>query len=482
MPNVTNVRDIQLPASVSSMNNLQVTSKRTEATGVTQPRKRVLFLTHRVPYPPDRGDRIRAFHILQFLAARYDVSLAAVSDEPVTSEQMQVIESFTQRVSIQKINAKWGKLRGLLSLAIGGAVSPAYFYRPALARTIAAWHREQPFDAVVTFCTGMVRYARAITVAAPLPLRERQGEGRVNDNNHSDHHTEAARPTLPQPLPQRVGSKNPIHIIDLVDVDSAKWAEYANHSKFPMRLIYATEAKRLRAIEAGEHDHFDAIGVVSEAEANIYRSEVGHHRGLTVLRHAVDTQFHQPMPDANSKTIVFIGVLNYKPNVEGIIWFVRHVMPLLREQVPDVKLQIIGRHPSPQVTALSTEANVEVVGSVPDVRDYLRNAVASIAPLQIARGVQTKVLEAMASGRVAVCSKGAAEGIHGNDGEHLLVCDSPVQWAATLTRVITDPALRSRLATQARHRIEDQYRWEKCYEPLEKLINRQDDQPLRKAA
>ena len=475
MPNVTNVRDIPPPASTKRMNNLQVTSKRTGATTAALPRQRVLFLTHRVPYPPDRGDRIRAFHILQFLAARYDVSLAAVSDEPVTSDQMQVIESFTQRVAIQKINAKWGKLRGLVSLALGGAVSPAYFYRPALAKTIAAWHREEPFDAIVTFCTGMVSYARAIT-------QEHRPERAVPIAHDNQEFSGAKTPQTAMRSAARSRNVTPIHIIDLVDVDSAKWAQYAKHSKFPMNLIYAAEAKRLRAIEAGEHDHFDAIGVVSEAEANIYRNEVCQHPGLTVLRHAVDTQFHQPMADANSKTIVFIGVRNYKPNVEGIIWFVRNVMPLLREQVPDVKLQIIGRHPSPHVTSLSSEANVEVIGSVPDVRDYLRAAVASIAPLQIARGVQTKVLEAMASGRVAVCSKGAAEGIHGNGGEHLLICDSPSQWAATLTNVITQPALRSRIASQARQRIEDQYRWEKCYEPLEKLINRQDDPPLRKAA
>ncbi len=412
------------------------------ARGSAPPRERVLFLTHRVPYPPDRGDRIRAFHILRFLARRYDVSLASVSDEPVTAEQMSVLEGFARQVCVQPISARWGKLRGLLSLALGGAVSPAYFYRPALKRTIEAWHRERPFDAVVTFCTGMVRYARALT--------------------------------------KRDASIK--HIIDLVDVDSAKWAEYARNSRPPMRWVYAAEARRLRAIEAGRHDRFDAIGVVSEAEANIYRREVGDHPGLVELRHAVDTTFHQPMPDAGSQMIVFIGVLDYKPNVEGIIWFVNHVMPLLRRRVPGVKLQIIGRHPSAEVLALDHAENVEVVGSVPDVRDHLRHAVASIAPLKIARGVQTKVLEAMAGGRVAVCSPGAAEGIHGDDGEHLFICDSPLQWARTIERIIHDRHLRLRIAAQARERIETMYRFEKCYEPLEKLINRQTEPSLRKAA
>jgi len=469
----------------------RVRSDRSQPTGE---RKRVLFLTHRVPFPPDRGDRIRAFHILKFLSKRYDVSLAAVSEEPVMQEQWQVMEGLADRVAVQSISPRWSKLRGLASLALGGAVSPAYFYRRTLAKTIQRWHREQPFDAVVTFCTGMIRYARAVMNLTPLPPREGQGEGRrpISIDAALQQHavTDPTDATLPQPLPKREGSRNnrpakaPIHIIDLVDVDSAKWAEYSRSSKFPMNLIYAAEAKRLRHIEAGAQDRFDAVAVVSEAEANIYRKEVGAHAGLAVLRHAVDTQYFQPSPQADSQNIVFIGVLNYKPNVEGIIWFVRHVMPLLRGRVPQIKLQIIGRHPGTDVSALGNEENVEVVGSVPDVRPFMVNAAASIAPLQIARGVQTKVLEAMASGRVAVCSPGAAEGIHGSDGEHLLVCHAPAQWADTLERIITDRNLRQRIAASARQRIEEVYPWEKCYEPLATLIGgeREAGDTLRRAA
>ncbi len=416
-------------------------------------RRRVLFLTHRVPYPPDRGDRIRAHHILQFLSKRYDVSLAAVSDEPVTADQWQVMEGLADRVAVQLISARWGKIRGLLSLMTGGAVTPAYFYRKPLARTIERWNAMAPFDAVVTLCTGMIQYARHI-----------KGNAR--------------------------------QILDLVDVDSVKWSDYARSSRAPMSWIYAAESRRLREIEAGRQDRLDGVAVVSEAEATIYRQEVGIHAGLTVLRHAVDTEYHQPLPDAGEvvdestrqnarKNIVFIGVLNYRPNVEGIRWFVHNVLPLLREHVPDVNLQIVGRHPSPAVLELAGEANVQVVGSVPDVRQYLAGALASIAPLQIARGVQSKVLEAMASGRVAVCSPGAAEGIHGNDGEHLLVCRSPQEWATTLEEIIHDRQRRTTIAASARQRIEAMYPWEKCYQPLEQLIEGETPAvvlPLRHAA
>jgi sugar transferase (PEP-CTERM/EpsH1 system associated) len=450
MPNVSNVRDIQPPAPKASMNQRDVKSMggvRSDGDSRGQ-RKRVLFLTHRVPYPPDRGDRIRGFHILQTLSKHFDVSLATVSDEPVTDEQWQVMDGLADRVAVQRINAKWGKIRGLTALALGGAVTPAYFYRRPLAKTIARWNAMQPFDAVVTLCTGMIDYARGIIGSAVRTIS-------VHDESGGPH-------------------SGPYHILDLVDVDSAKWAEYALNSGGPMRWVYAAESKRLRRIEAGEQDRLDAVAVVSEAEANIYRNEVGDHPGLTVLRHAVDTEYFQPLPDSGSTpaaNIVFIGVLNYKPNIEGIAWFVRNVMPLLRQRVPGVNLQIIGRHPSAEVVALGGEANVRVIGSVPDVRDYLRAAVASIAPLQIARGVQTKVLEAMASGRVAVCSRGAAEGIHASHGEHLFICHSPAQWAETLERVIGDAALRRQVGNAARRRIEDVYPWQKCYEPLAEVIS-----------
>ncbi|MEX2214457.1 MAG: TIGR03087 family PEP-CTERM/XrtA system glycosyltransferase [Phycisphaeraceae bacterium] len=396
-------------------------------------RKRVLFLTHRVPFPPDRGDRIRAYHMLKYLSQRFDVSLACASDEPVTEGQMHILEGLADRVAIQPISPRWGKIRGLLSLATGGAITPAYFYRKPLSRTIRNWHAVQPFDAVLTYCTGMINYARDVIRSSPA------------------------------------GHK-PRHVIDLVDVDSAKWNEYARHARAPMKWLYATEAKRIAAIESGQRDHFDSIAVVSDAEAETYRREVGEHEGLTVLRHAVDTNYFKPLPDAGSWTLVFVGVLNYKPNVEGISWFVKNVMPLLRHHLPNVKLQIVGRAPTPAVLALNDEPNVEVVGPVPDVRKYLRSASAAIAPLRIARGVQTKVLEAMASGRVAVCSPGAAEGIHAEAGKHLLIATEPQHWVDVLSQVLQDGHLRTAIATAARAQVEAIYPWEKCLAPLAELL------------
>ena len=407
-------------------------------------KQRLLMLTHRVPYPPDRGDRIRAWHMLEHLSSRFDVSLACTSDEPVTPTQEKMLRRVASRVAIQQISPVYSKVKGLTSLLTGGAITPACFYRRGLAKTIRQWHQATPFDTVLTFCTSMIRYARVVT------QNDREYEATLS--------------------PDRLRRRALCHVIDLVDVDSAKWLDYAQHSRGLMRWIYNTESKRLRQIEAGRFDFFDGVAVVSDAEAGVYREQVGNHAGLTVVRQAVDVDYFKPLPPVDTKTLVFIGVLNYRPNADGICWFVEHVMPLLSRQMKGVRLKIVGRHATAQVKALGQRSGVEVVGAVADVRDYLREATAVIAPLRIARGVQTKVLEAMASRRAVVCSSRAAEGIDAVDGQHLLVADTPGQWAYQLQRILTDSALRAQLTEHARLQIEQGYQWKHCLTPLNGLL------------
>ncbi len=405
-------------------------------------RPRVLMLTHRVPYPLDRGDRIRAFHMLRTLAPHCDVALASMSQEPLTPEQRDVLASLTERCAVRRIDPRWSRLRGLAALATGGAITPACFFRRDLRRTLEQWQRERPFDAVLTYCSGMIRYARGLAPAAR-------------------------------------------HVLDLVDVDSAKWAQYARQGRGPMRWVYAAEARRLRRIEAGGKDHLDAVAVVSDAEAAVYRQTVGDHPRLTVLRHSIDADYFAPAPQAQTMNLLFTGVLNYHPNVQGVLWFAREVLPLLRSRCGgSLRFQIVGREPCAEVLALSGVPGVEVVGSVPDVRPYLRRAAVVVAPLRIARGVQTKVLEAMASARVAVCSFGAAQGILATPGEHLFACDSPRHWAEQIELALGNVAMRARVGRLARERIESHYRWQSCYAPLLELVTGQSRHraELRRAA
>ena len=423
-------------------------------------RKRVLMLTHRLPYPPDRGDRIRSFHLLKHLAHHFDVAIACVSDEPVWLQHHQLLSTMAKRVDIQPISGLFNPLRGAAALLRGRPVTPALHFRQGLAQTIRQWHGQQPFDAVLTFCTGMIDYARLVT-------RPRQGPASAGGGSASGGRGPASGGG-------GSASGGVRHVLDLVDVDSLKWAHYAQTSWPPMRWVYAAEARRLRRVEAGAFDHFDAVTVVSDAEADAYRQHVGEHPGLAVVGNGVDLKYFTPMPDAGTKNIVFVGVLNYRPNYEGVVWFAQHVMPSLLQRVPEAKFQIVGRHPTPKIEQLAERPGIELVGSVPDVRAYLESAAAVIAPLQIARGVQNKVLEAMACARPVVCSPGAAQGVDAVDGEHLLVAHDPQQWVDHLERVLSEAELRGRLGAAARAFVEQHYTWKERLAPMVRILAGED--------
>ena len=198
-----------------------------------RPTRRVLLLTHRVPYPPDRGDRIRSYHLLKLLSRHFDVALACTTQEPVAAEHRHVLSQLTSRLAIRGLNPILSKARGAAALATGQPITPSLFYDPLLARQIVRWHEDKPFDAVLTFCTGMLRYGRLLTHPAYRSAR--------------------------------FAGARPINVLDLVDVDSMKWAAYAKHTAGPMKWVYRTEATRLARVEAGLQDRFDAITVISGA-------------------------------------------------------------------------------------------------------------------------------------------------------------------------------------------------------------------------
>jgi sugar transferase (PEP-CTERM/EpsH1 system associated) len=401
------------------------------------------MLAHRLPYPPDRGDRIRSYHLLTLLARHFELAIACTSDEPVWLQHHQLLHTLARRVAIQPTSSNYSRVRGAAALLSGRALTPAWNYRQGLADQIALWHRQAPFHAVLTFCTGMIQYARLIT----QPRLSSGGGG---------------GPRADGP-PIR-------HVLDLVDVDSLKWDAYADSHWPPLSWAYRAEAQRLRPIEAGRFDRFDAITVVSNHEADAYRRSVGDHPGLKVVPNGVDLDYFAPLPDAPCRTLVFVGVLNYWPNVQGITWFIDRVLPSLRQRLPDLRLQVVGRHPTAAVFQLGERPGVEIIGSVPDVRPYLADAAAVIAPLRLARGLQNKVLEAMSCARVVVCSPGAAGGLDAQAGRDLLVADTPEQWVTHLDHVLADAEQRNRIAAAARAFVQQHHDWDRCLAPMIELI------------
>jgi sugar transferase (PEP-CTERM/EpsH1 system associated) len=392
----------------------------------------LLLLTHRFPYPPDRGDRIRAWNLLHFLARHFTVDVACTDARRPTNEQRQVLAASAQRWTCVKLNRGSSFLRAAWAWMVGGPITPSFFHERKLARQILSWHAAQPYDVLLTFCSGMVYHARALLKQGPQLA----------------------------------------HVLDLVDVDSYKWRQLAAQTSWPLRWLYAAESRRLRRLERGETPLAHAVCLVSASEADLYREHVGPRPGLFVVGNGVDVDYFLPQPPpAPGKRILFTGVLDYAPNVQAVVFFATQVLPLLRQEVGDVEFVVVGRSPGRRVRALARIPGVRVIGAVPDVRPYLRDAAVVVAPLRMARGVQNKVLEAMASARPVVCSPAAAAGIEARAGGHLIVADHPGEWSAAVLRLLANPSMAEQIGQAAQEHVRARYTWEAQLQPMLQAID-----------
>ncbi|TWT55869.1 TIGR03087 family PEP-CTERM/XrtA system glycosyltransferase [Allorhodopirellula solitaria] len=390
------------------------------------PSTRLLMLTHRFPFPPTSGDRIRSYNLLRFLASQYRVSLACTADEPVSDQQLSHVREMCEQVHVCPVGGVSRKARAATAFARGKSLTEGMFHTPDLHKRVRDWHQRDPFDFVVVFCSSMYPYV--------------------------DHPDFRVTPT----------------IVDLVDVDSEKWTQMSVESVVGKRLVYAVEAKRVRALERRIAEQASSIVLVSDSEAELFRQVVAPAASVHGISNGVDTEYFcpgdqsTPAKEAGSTSValrlVFTGVLSYPPNVEGISWFCEHVFPGIREQFP-VELEIVGRSPNARVQSLAAIDGVTVVGEVPDVRPHLHHADVAISPLKLARGIQNKVLEAMACELPVVVTTRSAEGIDAISGQHLLVADNVAQWQAAIAELARQPNRRAVIGKSARQLVVSDYSW-----------------------
>lgn len=332
---------------------------------------RVLFLTHRLPYPPNRGDRQRAFHILRTLSTHADVEVVSLvhgDEEEALAETLRTL--FPVRVHVHRTSTLGNVVRVAAGLASNMPLTHCLLDAPGLSATLREISEHRPPDVVLAYCSGMARFA------------------------------------LEPPL-----DRMPL-VLDYVDVDSAKWAALAQSSRWPYKWVYAREARYLGRFEADAARRAAVSVVVNERERNaLHAIAPGAH--VQVVGLGVDVEALRPQqPPADNAHIVFCGVMNYEPNVEGVLWFAEKVWPLIVAQRPDARFLIVGSNPTTIVRKLaSTHRGIEITGTVPDVRKYLWQSAVSIAPLWISRGLQNKVLEALAAQLPVVLTPQVSEGL-----------------------------------------------------------------------
>jgi polysaccharide biosynthesis protein PslH len=391
-------------------------------------RRNLLYVTHRVPFPPDKGDRIRTFNTLRFLAERHDVHLACLADEEVATETRGELDRLCRRVAIHPVGSGLRWLKAGWSLVSGGTASVGAFRSASLAETLRGWVRETKFDLVLASASSVAPYLR-------FPeLRD---------------------------IPA---------IVDLVDVDSQKWLDYAAAASGVRKWVYGREGQALRHYEREVAAWARAILLVSEAESELFRG-IAPQATIRTITNGVDLEYFRPDGTAAQRALcVFVGAMDYRPNVDAVCWFAEAIWPGVRRAVPEATFRIVGRKPAPAVEALQQHPGIEVIGQVPDVRPYVNGAAVVVAPLRIARGLQNKVLEALALAKPVVAGPPALAGFPPGHTPPALCASSPEEWISSLVGLFGDAERQGQLARAGREYVERHFHWDRCLEPLDGLI------------
>jgi sugar transferase (PEP-CTERM/EpsH1 system associated) len=383
----------------------------------------LLFLAHRIPYPPDKGDKIRSWHFLQFLSRRYRVHLGCFIDDPNDWQHEAFLRSVCEECCFVPLNRRRARWRSLQALMTGGPMTVPY-YRDG---TLDAWVRDlvgrRNLDRAFIFSSAMAQY---------VGRRE--------------------YPTLRR-------------IMDFVDVDSEKWFDYAKKMRWPKSWIFRREGRTLRQFERAVAAEVDQILLCTAAEADLFRSFApGVAARVNYVPNGVDCDYFSPdreYPnpyDAAGPVLVFTGAMDYWANVDAVTFFAGHVLPLVRKRLSGARFYIVGSNPTSEVRALANGSDVVVAGRVPDVRPYLAYARVVVAPLRIARGIQNKVLEGMAMGKVVVASPQAMEGIDAEAMREILIADGAEAFAESVCRAAAGDA-DPQIGRNARNRIVADWDW-----------------------
>ncbi|WP_076069221.1 TIGR03087 family PEP-CTERM/XrtA system glycosyltransferase [Sphingomonas montana] len=396
----------------------------------------ILFLCHRVPFPPDRGDKIRSFNILKALAALGRVHLLTFADDAADAAHADGLAPWVASSTVV-VRRRGRAFAALSALASRRPVSLAMFDDPAMRRAAHGLFGRIRFDTVYAFSGQMAQF--------------------VPDDVHARF------------------------LMDFVDVDSAKFAGYAATAGPFWRHVNAREGRLLAAYEAAVADRADLSLFVSRAEAALFASRhPAAAARVMALENGIDLATFRPDADVvpvasdGGPLILFTGQMDYAPNVEAVDGFARAVLPTIRAGFPTARFVIVGRAPVPAVRALAALPGVEVTGAVADVRPWLAAAEVVVAPLKLARGIQNKVLEAMAMGKAVVASPAAHEGIDADPGRHLIVA-GPDRQADAVRALIADPVRRASLGRAARARMVERYGWDRVLAPLAAMVGGTED-------
>lgn len=393
----------------------------------------LLFLCHRLPFPPNKGEKIRAYHALQYLRRHFRVHLGTFIDNEDDASYADQLAADCASTCFVRMPPHWARLSGLSALLRDEALSLPYFRNAALQRWVSKTLEQHPIGTCLAYSGPMAQYLPFSTSHGPL-----------------------------------------WRVLDLVDVDSEKWHGYADNKPWPLSALYRREGRLLLEYERKAAAEFDRVMLVSPAEAELFKRRAPESAGkVDFYSNGVDSGYFMPQPQhpsplGDARAIVFTGAMDYEPNIDAVTWFAERVMPALRSQHGELQFYVVGSRPAAQVRELQRMPGVVVTGSVPDVRPYLQHAALVVAPVRIARGIQNKVLEAMAMQKIVIASPQALEGIQAEHGSEVIRANGGAEFISHICRQLHAPD--QRIGAAARRRVLSDYRWNQNLQRLGRVL------------
>lgn len=397
-------------------------------------RLNILFLAHRIPYPPNKGDKIRSFNEIKYLAQRHNIYLGTVMDHDADHQHVPPLSDLCREVYARHF---FKKLKLLRNVPFSRPFSVANFYDSALQRYVDSTLLNRNIEAIICFCSSMAEYVFRSAVL-----------------NHGT-------------------SRNIRLIMDCVDLDSDKWRQYSQYARLPLSALYEIEHRRLFHYEVRINKKFDATVFVSEREKVIFERLYPQAKNVYVIQNGVSFDYFTPKPtrpENRNPILLFTGVMDYFANEDGVQWFSENILPLIRIQFPNAEFYVVGSHPTRKVRNLARIPGVKVTGYADDIRDYYWKADVCVIPLRIARGLQNKVLEAMATGNAVVTTSNARDGIICNENTDIIVANQPEEFAHAVRDLLSNPQKRDAMGAKAVENIQTHYGWDTNLQRFDELL------------
>jgi polysaccharide biosynthesis protein PslH len=389
---------------------------------------RILYVCHRFPFPPKRGGKIRPFNMIRHLAKRHEVHVASIVHDDDDENDAAGIQPYCSSFVFDRPSklAKWSRMVGGLPTSSPSAMG--YFYSRRLQNSIDRLLAEKQFDFAFVHCAFVAPYV--------------------------------------------MGKRNLPRVLDFGDMDSQKWLAYSQVKPFPLNLGFGLEGRKMWAAERRFASDFDLCTATTQLEHETLQ-QLGSARATDWFPNGVDfSYFEKPKGDYDSNKIVLLGRMDYFPNQQATERFAKRIFPLIKLHNPNAQFVVVGANPSQSIKDLEKIQGIKVTGTVPDVREYVSGAALTVAPLEIARGVQNKILESLAMEVPVVATATAAKGVDAIPGEHILVADDDQLFANQVIRIMDSKSLRRTMGEAGRLRVMDRHSWATSLDRLDAIVER----------